>query len=55
MDESLFTQEDSNSQMFQMDSKVIIEDFLLGTSHFDQEDAIYIIEEFCGNLKNISN
>jgi len=38
-----------------MESDVIIKDFLLGISPFDQEDDMFIIEDFCGNLENLSN
>jgi len=53
MDESLFLHEDLDLQEFQLESDVIIEDFISGINPFDQEDDMFIIEDFCGNIQSI--
>jgi len=37
-----------------MEYDVIIKYFVLGMAPFDQEDDMLIIEDFCGNLENLS-
>lgn len=49
----MFLLEDLDFQEFQLDFDAIIEYFLSGKTHFDQEDDMIIIDDFCGNLKNI--
>lgn len=55
MDEYLFLHEELDLQQFQMESDMIIGDFILVIPPFDQEDDMLIIEDFCSNLENISS